>query len=111
MELIAKRTISHEVYRHVFEEFPMVYIEKYENNRLKDNYFAHKSDLWPDGSLRSGGIKYFYSNRNGTDIQKRVEKVNLAGFTFFDKLYFVDEHGDIRRIDNVLAEECDYNVL
>lgn len=111
LELIAKRTISHETYRYVFPNDPFVYIEVYENNVLKDTYFAHHGDLWPDGTLRKNKKKYFYSNRSGEDIQKRVERLSYLKFKYFDKLYSFDESGDIVRIDGTPAARCNYNVL
>lgn len=107
MRTIVKKTIVLETKRHDFDN-EFAYIEVWSNNHLKDCYFAEKDLLFPDGSVRKGGKKYFYSPFSGEQIEKQVKPVNCSTFRWFTLLYYVDEEGDIFRIDGKPAEECDY---
>lgn len=107
MELISERLINIKVLRHDFECFS--YIERWENNRLKDCYFAYPDDLWPDGTVKPTKRKYFYSRESGTDIVKVVEPIKIDKFKWFNLLYYIDDNGDCVRIDGELAANCNYN--
>ncbi len=80
-------------------------VERWENARLKDSFFCQAGDLWPDGSLRNGKTKYFFSPYSGEEIKKEVGPID-SNFKFFDYLYYHDEQGEIRRVDGTLAKQC-----
>ncbi len=99
MKTILKKTVSLETKRHDFDN-EFAYIEQWRNTILVDCYFAEKQYLFPDGSIKAGGRKYFHSPLEGEDIEKVVKQVNLLKFQWFDRLYYIDEDGDVCRIDN-----------
>ena len=59
MKTIVKKNICIETKKHDFEN-QFAYIETWHNAQLKDCYFAEKEYLWPDGTIKSGGRKYFF---------------------------------------------------
>lgn len=106
MKTIVKKTIHLETKRHDFEnEFS--YIEIWSNAHLKDCYFAIQDFLFPDGSLKNGGKKYFYSKYTGEDVEKEIRPINYETFNNFDKLYFHDDEGNVTRIDGILSENLE----
>lgn len=96
MKTIVKKTIVLETKRYDFDN-EFAYIEVWHNNKLKDCYFAEKEFLFPDGSIKSGGKKYFFCN-TPDDVEKRIKPINYEGFKWFDLLYFLDESGEIFNI-------------
>lgn len=110
MKTILKKTINLETKRHDFDN-EFAYIEVWSNSHLKDCYFAQKDFLFPDGTLKYGGIKYFYSKYTGEDVEKELKPLNYDVFDSFDKLFFCDEDGEIVRIDNTKAEEIESEFL
>ena len=98
MKTIVKKVIRLETKRHDFDN-DFAYIEVWSNNTLKDCYFAEKQYLWPDGSLKRGGLKYFYSRNSAGFIEKDIKTVNYNKFNCFDRLYYFDEDGEILQID------------
>tara|TARA_B100000945_G_scaffold27121_2_gene18895 strand:- start:6487 stop:6804 length:318 start_codon:yes stop_codon:yes gene_type:complete len=98
VKTILKKTVSLETKRHDFDN-EFAYIEQWRNTILIDCYFAEKEYLFPDGSIKAGGRKYFYSPMQGDDIEKTITRVNLAKFNWFDRLYYIDENGVICQID------------
>ena len=108
MKTIVKKTVSLETMKHDFDN-EFVYIEQWANSHLKDCYFAEKEFLFPDGSIKNEGKKYFYSPFSGLDIEKEIEAIDCSKFKWFDKLYFYDSEGEIIRIDGKRAEEVSYN--
>ena len=107
MRTIVKKTIIQETKRHDFDN-DFAYVEIWTNNHLKDNYFAEKAFLFPDGSLKKHAVKYFYSPYSGDEIEKEIEPVKYDKFNWFNKLYYFDEEGTILRIDGRIAAEIDY---
>ena len=105
MKTILKKTVSLETKRHDFDN-EFAYIEKWRNTILTDCYFAEKQYLFPDGSVKAEGRKYFYSPMHGDDVEKVVKKVNLNKFKWFDRLYYINEEGDISRIDDERTSEA-----
>ena len=103
MKTIVKQVIKLETKRHDFDN-DFSYIEVWRNNNLKDCFFAEKQYLWPDGSLKKGGIKYFYSTLNGEEIEKEIKPLNYKYFNLFDHLFYLDGDGDIRPIDSDTIE-------
>lgn len=109
MRTILKKTATIETKRHDFDN-KFAYIEIWTNNRLKDNFFAEKDDLFLDGSLKKDARKYFYSPFYGEEIEKEIKPIKLEKFNWFDKLYYFDEDGEIHRIDGMRAEEIEYSL-
>ena len=107
MKLILDKTLRLRTYLHDFEN-GFIYVENRENNTLKDCFFAFKGDVFPDGTLRTGKRKFFYSKESGEEIKKEVFTPDLARFEFFDKLYYVNLSGEITRIDGKPAKDCEY---
>jgi hypothetical protein len=103
VKTIVKKVIRLETKRHDFDN-DFSYVEVWRNNNLKDCYFAEKQYLWPDGSLKKGGIKYFYSTLNGEEIEKEIKPLNYEYFNLFDRLFYLDGNGDIRPIDSDAIE-------
>ncbi len=108
MRTIVQKTIIHETKRHDFDN-EFAYIEVWQNNHLKDCYFAEKDLLFPDGTIKKDGKKYFYSPFSGEEICKEVKQINL-NFKWFDKLYYFDDEGNIFRIDGTPSADVDYNL-
>ena len=96
MKTIVKKTITLETKRHDFNN-QFAYIEQWSNTVLKDCYFAEKEFLFKDGSLKNGGIKYFYSP-NTEDPEKNIKSIQCDVFKAFNHLYYIDENGDIQRL-------------
>lgn len=104
MKTIVKKTITLETKRHDFDnEFS--YIEVWSNSILKDCYFAKQDYLFPDGTIKNDGIKYFFSKYTGEDIEKETKSIRWADFNWFDKLYYYDEDGEVVRWDGVKVED------
>jgi hypothetical protein len=108
MKTIVKKTITLETKKYDFDN-EFAYIEQWSNSHLKDCYFAEKEFLFPDGSVKNEGKKYFYSPLSGSEIEKEIEAVDCLKFKWFDKLYFYNSEGEIIRIDGKPAEEVFYN--
>ena len=49
-----------------------------------------KNNIFPDGSLKIGGTKYFYSPLSGEDIEKEIKPVKLTNFKWFDRLFYIN---------------------
>ena len=98
MKTIVKKKIKLETKRHDFDN-DFAYIEHWQNTSLKDCFFAEKQYLFPDGSLKLGGIKYFYSPFSGTDIEKDIKPVNLNKFKWFDRLFYINTEGEVCSIN------------
>lgn len=109
MKEVNRRNILYRTLLHDFEN-GFVYVENWANSSLNDCFFAYRSDVWPDGSIKKGKLKYFYSRESGEDIKKEVKPVRVEKFKWFDKLYFVNLSGDIQRIDGTPARDCDYGL-
>lgn len=107
MRVIEKRVLNIEHRAYDYKEF--IYIEIWHNNRLKDNYFCFVKEVYPNGQPRANALKYFYSSASAEDIQKEVKPIpHPSQFKSFDKLYHIDEKGEVWRIDGKAAAECDY---
>jgi hypothetical protein len=102
MRTILKKTITLETKRYDFDN-EFAYIEVWANNLLKDNYFAEKDFLFPDGTVKKDGRKYFYSPLWGSDIEKEIKPVKVEKFKWFDRLFYFNEEGEILRIDGVCS--------
>jgi|TARA_R100001163_G_scaffold16523_1_gene14930 hypothetical protein len=98
VKTIVKKVIRLETKRHDFDN-DFAYLEVWRNNTLKDCYFAEKQYLWPDGSIKRGGIKYFYSPLHGEEIEKEIKSVRLDKFDWFDRLFYLDGDGTVHQID------------
>lgn len=96
MKTIVKKKLCIETKRHDFEN-QFAYIETWHNTQLKDCYFVEKEYLWPDGTIKSGGRKYFFCN-DPEDLKKEIKTVNYLSFNSFDELYFLGENGTIINI-------------
>jgi hypothetical protein len=86
MKTVLKKTIKLETKKHDFDN-EFAYIEVWSGTKMKDCYFAEKEFLYPDGTIRSGGRKYFYSLAS-TAVEKRIKQVN-------------DERGEIINIKEI----------
>ena len=103
MKTIVKNVIKLETKRHDFDN-DFAYIEVWRNHVLHDCYFAEKQYLWPDGSLKRGGIKYFYSFTDSNNIEKEIKPLSYELFDRFDKLYYLDGEGEVCRLDSELQD-------
>lgn len=110
MRTIVKKTINLETKRHDFDN-EFAYIEVWSNTHLKDCYFAIKDFLFPDGSIKNGGTKYFFSKYTGEDVEKEIKPLNFENFHAFDRLYYYDEDGEVCRMDGVKASEIEPEFL
>jgi hypothetical protein len=99
MKTVLKKTIKLETKRHNFDN-EFAYIELWCNNKLKDCYFAEKEFLYPDGTIKSGGKRFFYCPSE-YDIDKKIKKVNYEKFSDFHKLYYYDQSGEIINIRGI----------
>ena len=99
VKTILKKTVSLETKRHDFDN-EFAYIEQWRNTILTDCYFAEKEYLFPDGSLKAGDKKYFYSPLHGEEVEKEIKRVDLSKFNWFDRLYCINEEGIICRIED-----------
>lgn len=104
MRTLVKKTITLETKRFDFEN-EFAYIEIWSNAQLKDCYFAEKDFLYPDGTIKKGGRKYFFSKYSGEDVEKVLRPIDYIKFEAFNKLYYYDENGDCFCIDGKPAEE------
>jgi hypothetical protein len=96
VKTIVKKTITFETKRYDFDnEFS--YIESWQNSTLKDCYFVEKEFLYPDGSIKNNGTKYFFS-KSLHDPEKEIKPLNYISFNHFDHLFFIDANGVIRQI-------------
>lgn len=109
MKIVEKRQLTIQNLMHEFDGF--VYIEIWHNNRLHDNYFAFSGQVYPNGQVKAGAKKFFYSPYSLDEIQKEVVPVkNIESFNYFDKLYSINEEGEVIRIDGTPALKCDYRL-
>lgn len=99
MKTIVKKKLEIETKRHDFDN-EFAYIETWHNTQLKDCFFAEKQFLWPDGSLKAGGKKYFLG-RNSDSPEKEIKCINYHNFSSFDHLYHLCENGEIINILHV----------
>lgn len=86
-----------ETRRHDFDN-EFCYIEVWANTILKDCYFAEKEFLYPDGTIKNGGIKYFLCSL-GDHLEKKIKRVNCENFSSFHNLYFYNQNGEIEKIN------------
>jgi len=103
VKTIVKKVVKLETKRHDFDN-DFAYVEVWRNNTLKDCYFAEKQYLWPDGSLKKDGIKYFYSPLHGDEIEKEIKPLNYLNFNWFNRLFHLDGNGNICRINSDTIE-------
>jgi len=87
-----------ETKRHDFDN-EFAYIEQWRNTILLDCYFAEKDSLFPDGTIKGDGKKYFYSNLPEDKAEKVVKSVDLYKFDWFDRLFYIDDEGKVRQIN------------
>ena len=98
MKTILKKTILLETKKFDFEnEFS--YLEQWSNGTIVNCFFAEKEYLYPDGTIKNGGKKYFFSKDKGEDICKKIKCLDYEIFTSFDKLFYTDEDGEIFNIN------------
>ena len=99
MKVVSKNSILIKRKRHDFDnEFS--YVEVWSNSKLKDYFFAEREFLYPDGTIKSGGRKYFYCPR-GCEIEKTTQKINCDSFSDFDRLFFYNESGEVVNIKQI----------
>lgn len=110
MKTIVRKTLVLETKRHDFEN-EYAYLEVWSNAQLKDCYFASKDFLFPDGSIKNGGRKYFYSKYTGEDVEKEIKALNYENFNAFEKLYYYDEDGNVLRYDGILASDLEPEMI
>ena len=108
MRTVVKRITIHEVKRHDFEN-EFAYIEIWNNNHLTDCFFVEKEGLFLDASVKPEYKKYFYSPYSGDEIEKEVKAIKVSAFKWFDKLYYIDESGEIFKIDGTPINEIDFD--
>lgn len=98
LKLVNSRTVTFKTLRYDFDN-GLAYVEQKVNNRLQDCFFVEKDDLWPDGSVKIDGIKYFHCNDDF--VEKKVKPINCTIFDEFEYLYYIDQHGEIKKRFNV----------
>ena len=103
MELVCHRKIEYKTFVHDFEN-GFLYVQNWENNRLKDDFFVHSGDLYPDGSIRPNKTKYFYSRFKGEEVKKEIGIVKIGKFKWFDNLYYIDDYGEVRSINEEIQK-------
>tara|TARA_R110002167_G_C12182096_1_gene604695 strand:- start:108 stop:452 length:345 start_codon:yes stop_codon:yes gene_type:complete len=103
VKTIVKKVVKLETKRHDFDN-DFAYIEVWRNNALTDCYFVEKQYLWPDGSIKLGGVKYFHSALHGNEIEKEIKPINLEKFHWFNRLFYLDGDGTVHQIDSDDAE-------
>jgi len=96
VKTVVKKKLLIETKRHDFDN-EFAYLETWHNTQLKDCYFAEKEFLWPDGTIKAGGKKYFFCN-DPYDLKKEIKPINYMRFKHFDHLYFLGENGEIVNI-------------
>lgn len=106
MRTIVKKTIVLETKRFDFDN-EFAYIEQWSNAHLKDCYFAEKNYLFPDGSIKNGGKKFFYSPYSGDEVEKEIKSVDCHKFKWFDKLFYFNDEGEILSINDGGLSEND----
>lgn len=99
MELVCHRKVEYKTYVHDFEN-GFLYVENWANNKLKDDFFVLSGDLYPDGSVKPRRTKYFYSRYDPPEVKKEIGIVKINKFKWFDRLFFVDDNGDIKNIQD-----------
>jgi hypothetical protein len=96
MKTIVRKTLTTETRRHDFDN-EFAYVEVWLNSCLKDCYFAEKEFLYPDGTIKNGGIKYFFCN-DSFETEKKIKNIKYNNFSSFENLYFYDQNGNIVNI-------------
>ena len=87
-------TITHQVHHY---DNGMAYVEYWHNARLKDAFFTLSSGLWPDGTVRPGYRKYFYSP-TGEKTNKTLAQLSgraVEDFAYFELLRSITEDGKL----------------
>lgn len=90
MQLVLDKTIRYKTYICDFEN-GWVYVERHVNNSVKESFFAEKSKVFPDGTLKASGRKFFFSLPGQPIAKPKSMKIVCEKFKDFDFLYCVDE--------------------
>lgn len=90
MQLVLDKTIRYKTYIHDFEN-GWVYVERHINTSIKETFFAEKSKVFPDGTLKLSGRKFFFSMPGQPVSRPKSMKIKCEKFKDFDHLYCVDE--------------------
>ena len=96
MNLIVDKTIRYRTYQKDFGN-GIVFVQHLENVTVKDEYFAVAGDLYPDGTMRPHCPKLFYSPLPEGQVKKELGLVKPETFKWFDKLYYIDEDGQVKQ--------------
>lgn len=96
MKTIVQKELKIETKRHDFDN-EFAYLETWHNSQLKDCFFAEKEFLWPDGTLKAGGKKYFLG-RSPENPEKEIKCINYNNFDHFKDLYYLGEDGKVINI-------------
>lgn len=97
LKVVNCRKITYKTLRFDFDN-GFSYIEKRANARLVDCYFAETRDLYPDGSVKDGEPHYFYSF-DSSSPEKEVKSINCLTFDGFDRLYYIDDDGNVVKLN------------
>jgi hypothetical protein len=89
-QLVLDKTIRYKTFVYDFEN-GWVYVEKWVNNSVKETFFAEKTKVFPDGTLKLSGRKYFFSLPGEPVTRPKTMKIQCDKFKDFDFLYCVDE--------------------
>jgi len=106
LKLRAINKITYRTYQFDFDN-AFSYVEKRKNSAVYDCYLVETEELFPDGTVKPGGIKYFYCFDTEKTV-KNVKTINCLTFDGFDKLFFIDEMGECKR--NCLRQEGDVDL-
>lgn len=98
--LVSHRTVEYKTWVFDFEN-GFLYVQNWANNRLQDDFFVHSGDLYPDGKVRPNCKKYFYSPFDPPETKKEVGVIKSpSSFKWFDRLFYVDESGEVKQINH-----------
>lgn len=98
MQLVLHRTVEYKTYTHDFGN-GFVFVQNWANKTITDEFFVHYGDLYPDGSVKKGKKKYFYSPYDPPNATKEVGQVKVSKFKWFDRLFYVDGNGEVKNIN------------
>jgi len=100
---ILNKLIRYQTLKHEFEN-GLVYIEMFTNGIFKDCFFAKKEELFPDGALKPGSIKYFYCPFASKELILEAEdkkiRIDPDNFVSFDYIFSVIS-GEVVNYDKI----------
>lgn len=96
LKVVSARKVEYRTYQFDFDN-GFSYVEKRANARVTDCYFAETDYLYPDGSVKKDGRHYFHCF-DTAEPEKEVRAINCLNFDDFDKLFFINDFGEVERL-------------